>query len=98
MAEVVRFSSEDEERARVDTAFSMVADILTKVREPGAGMDLNHELAEMAGSPDFYNALIAGSEAFIHEHPRIQEGRAPAPHVMALWIGLVVGARAAQET
>lgn len=96
MSEIVRFAPEDEERVRVDAAFAAVAEILTKPREAG-GLEINNELAEAAGSDDFYCALIAGSEAFIQQYPDIYKHRAPSPYVMGLWIGLVVGARAAQE-
>jgi hypothetical protein len=60
------------------------------------GMAQLRAFAELAGGPESYEALIAGSERFLQQYPDIFKGRAPAPEVMGLWIGLVAGVRAAE--
>lgn len=60
--------------------------------ESGHGQDMISAFAKMVGDDDSYNALIAAADIFIASDPEIFEGRVVAPHVVALWTGLVVGA------
>jgi hypothetical protein len=58
------------------------------------GLGVNDAMAEMVGDSPSYNALMAGADHFLTRYPDFLRGsdRGPAPEVMGLWMGLIIGA------
>ena len=57
-------------------------------------LGVNDAMAGMVGDPASYNALMAGADHLLARYPGFLRGetRGPAPEVMGLWMGLIVGA------